>query len=138
MTLKTKLETVFGDDERAVSPVIGVILMVAITVILAAVIATFVTGLGQDVGGEINAGATIQADASNEEITVTWSSSGTANEVEVEVDGTGTQTLSQVGDSYTYDGSTTPALSDGTDYKVTVTAIKGDKRTVVTTKEVSV
>ena len=33
-------------DERAVSPVIGVILMVAITVILAAVIATFVFGLG--------------------------------------------------------------------------------------------
>ena len=39
-----------GDDERAVSPVIGVILMVAITVILAAVIATFVLGLGEQVG----------------------------------------------------------------------------------------
>jgi flagellin-like protein len=34
------------DDENAVSPVIGVILMVAITVILAAVIASFVLGLG--------------------------------------------------------------------------------------------
>ena len=34
------------DGERAVSPVIGVILMVAITVILAAVIASFVLGLG--------------------------------------------------------------------------------------------
>jgi len=33
-------------DERAVSPVIGVILMVAITVILAAVIASFVFGMG--------------------------------------------------------------------------------------------
>jgi len=33
-------------DDDAVSPVIGVILMVAITVILAAVIATFVLGLG--------------------------------------------------------------------------------------------
>ena len=33
-------------DEKGVSPVIGVILMVAITVILAAVIATFVFGLG--------------------------------------------------------------------------------------------
>lgn len=33
-------------DEKAVSPVIGVILMVAITVILAAVIASFVFGLG--------------------------------------------------------------------------------------------
>ena len=37
-------------DEKAVSPVIGVILMVAITVILAAVIGTFVLGLGQQVG----------------------------------------------------------------------------------------
>ncbi|MBV0923281.1 type IV pilin N-terminal domain-containing protein [Halomicroarcula limicola] len=34
------------DDDDAVSPVIGVILMVAITVILAAVIASFVLGLG--------------------------------------------------------------------------------------------
>lgn len=37
------------NDERAVSPVIGVILMVAITVILAAVIGTFVLGLGDQV-----------------------------------------------------------------------------------------
>ncbi|WP_299331325.1 type IV pilin N-terminal domain-containing protein [Haloplanus sp.] len=36
-------------DDRAVSPVIGVILMVAITVILAAVIGTFVLGLGNQV-----------------------------------------------------------------------------------------
>ncbi len=38
--------TQFRDDDRGVSPVIGVILMVAITVILAAVIGTFVLGLG--------------------------------------------------------------------------------------------
>lgn len=36
----------FTKNERGVSPVIGVILMVAITVILAAVIASFVFGLG--------------------------------------------------------------------------------------------
>ena len=36
----------FGIDEEAVSPVIGVILMVAITVILAAVIAAFVFNMG--------------------------------------------------------------------------------------------
>lgn len=40
-----ELKNLFS-DERAVSPVIGVILMVAITVILAAVIGTFVLGLG--------------------------------------------------------------------------------------------
>jgi len=37
---------IFRKNEDAVSPVIGVILMVAITVILAAVIAAFVFGLG--------------------------------------------------------------------------------------------
>ena len=36
----------FSNDEDAVSPVIGVILMVAITVILAAIIATFVFNMG--------------------------------------------------------------------------------------------
>jgi flagellin-like protein len=46
--IQTLRETVSGDD-RGVSPVIGVILMVAITVILAAVIATFVLGLGEQV-----------------------------------------------------------------------------------------
>ena len=46
-----KITELFTDDEseRAVSPVIGVILMVAITVILAAVIGTFVLGLGDQV-----------------------------------------------------------------------------------------
>jgi flagellin-like protein len=45
------IKDLFGaeENERAVSPVIGVILMVAITVILAAVIGTFVLGLGDQV-----------------------------------------------------------------------------------------
>jgi flagellin-like protein len=43
-----QLKELLADDD-AVSPVIGVILMVAITVILAAVIGTFVLGLGDQV-----------------------------------------------------------------------------------------
>ena len=43
-------------DDSAVSPVIGVILMVAITVILAAVIGTFVLGLGDQVQETPSAG----------------------------------------------------------------------------------
>ena len=54
-------------DERGVSPVIGVILMVAITVILAAVIAAFVLDLGQSVDGEATAGVEID----NDTVTVT-------------------------------------------------------------------
>jgi flagellin-like protein len=46
MQIKQKLKEFVTGDERGVSPVIGVILMVAITVILAAVIGTFVLGLG--------------------------------------------------------------------------------------------
>ena len=43
-----QLKQLVADDD-AVSPVIGVILMVAITVILAAVIGTFVLGLGENI-----------------------------------------------------------------------------------------
>ena len=39
---------ILRSDDQGVSPVIGVILMVAITVILAAIIGTFVLGLGQN------------------------------------------------------------------------------------------
>ena len=46
-----EFKKLIGDD-RAVSPVIGVILMVAITVILAAVIGTFVLGLSDQVGSD--------------------------------------------------------------------------------------
>jgi len=49
-----KLKQFFTDDD-AVSPVIGVILMVAITVILAAVIASFVLGLGDSTSTTPNA-----------------------------------------------------------------------------------
>ena len=49
--MKDKI-SLFETDDRAVSPVIGVILMVAITVILAAVIGTFVLDLGQELGDD--------------------------------------------------------------------------------------
>ena len=59
-------ELLSGED-RAVSPVIGVILMVAITVILAAVIASFVLQLG-DSTGEPAPSPTIESDYTNDEI----------------------------------------------------------------------
>jgi flagellin-like protein len=49
-----------NDDTEAVSPVIGVILMVSITVILAAVIGTFVLGLGDNVEEQPSAGVTVE------------------------------------------------------------------------------
>lgn len=51
MDLKEYRNKLVGsEEERAVSPVIGVVLMVAITVILAAVIAAFVMDMGDDLG----------------------------------------------------------------------------------------
>jgi len=57
-------------DEEAVSPVIGVILMVAITVILAAVIAAFVFGMGSSLKKTYNiAATTTQINADDIEVT---------------------------------------------------------------------
>jgi flagellin-like protein len=49
-TLRQTVRGPLSNEDRAVSPVIGVILMVAITVILAAVIGAFVLGLGDGIG----------------------------------------------------------------------------------------
>ena len=62
-----KSKTAFKNNDRGVSPVIGVILMVAITVILAAVIGTFVLGLGESVETNPTAGISID---DNETVTL--------------------------------------------------------------------
>ena len=70
MTLKNPFDE--PDDRRAVSPVIGVILMVAITVVLAAVIGTFVLGLGDQVQETApNAQFSFDYDGDNSEVTIT-------------------------------------------------------------------
>ena len=64
-----KLHELSADDD-AVSPVIGVILMVAITVILAAVIGTFVLGLGGQIQDSPNANFNFNQE-SNGNLTIT-------------------------------------------------------------------
>ena len=104
-----KLKSILSeeDDNRAVSPVIGVILMVAITVILAAVIGTFVLGLGDDIEQDVQAGATVNQDGQNTQVTVTWTSQGTAdgiavlgvaNETKYNIDSVGNKTSFTAGD----------------------------------------
>ncbi|MGQ4556322.1 type IV pilin [Halobellus sp. GM3] len=59
-------------DDSAVSPVIGVILMVAITVILAAVIGTFVLNLGQGIQQTApQASFGFDFDTDNQNVTIT-------------------------------------------------------------------
>ncbi|ELZ82518.1 flagellin-like protein [Haloferax elongans ATCC BAA-1513] len=65
----------FLTDDNAVSPVIGVILMVAITVILAAVIGTFVLGLGEQTETAPQASFSFEYDSSgNSNLTITHES----------------------------------------------------------------
>jgi len=66
-----KLQEIFTEG-RAVSPVIGVILMVAITVILAAVIGSFVLGLAGDVTENApSAQISFEYDSDAENVTLT-------------------------------------------------------------------
>lgn len=66
-------------QERAVSPVIGVILMVAITVILAAVIGTFVLGLGEEVEENVRAGVNADVENAEDNVTITVTTMGNAD-----------------------------------------------------------
>ena len=64
-----------SEEERAVSPVIGVILMVAITVILAAVIAAFVLDIGPG-DATISAAADVSQGEDSESVEVEITSGG--------------------------------------------------------------
>jgi flagellin-like protein len=94
-----KLKEFFqAEEDRAVSPVIGVILMVAITVILAAVIGTFVLGLGEEVESNPSAGVTV--DSANHDATLNSLGPNTDGIKCSSFDGTNSdKNTSQVGDT---------------------------------------
>jgi flagellin-like protein len=99
-------------EDRAVSPVIGVILMVAITVILAAVIGTFVLGLGDQVS-ESAPQASFSFDFNDSSgVNITHEGGETLEAGNINVSGDGTNTLTEVdsfgdpitaGDTASYD-----------------------------------
>ncbi|GAB3326870.1 type IV pilin N-terminal domain-containing protein [Haloplanus salinarum] len=111
-------------EDRAVSPVIGVILMVAITVILAAVIGTFVLGLGDQVSDNapqasfsFDFSATGDFDGGTDDyVNITHEGGETLDNSTISVDGDGTTTLAlndsggwgdgtiQAGDQASYNG----------------------------------
>jgi flagellin-like protein len=141
---KTGIFDIPDEDERGVSPVIGVILMVAITVILAAVIASFVLGFGSSVSQNVNAGADISVNKANAtgNADVTWISQGTADKLNITVTGdvTGNATLNNVGEVATISEDNTSSAVikptndiGGGDHEVTIVikAIKGETTTVV-------
>ncbi|WP_135828465.1 type IV pilin [Halorussus halobius] len=79
-----KLKNLRSDDS-AVSPVIGVILMVAITVILAAVIGTFVLDLGNQVQSSSPTASFSFDQHSNSSVTVTHDGGDTIPHSNIEV-----------------------------------------------------
>jgi flagellin-like protein len=112
-------------DDDAVSPVIGVILMVAITVILAAVIGTFVLGLGDQVQETApSVQFSFDYDSSNADLTVTHDGG----------DGVEAQYLSATGDINDDDGSAPDITSSGETfeqaYNAESTVTAGDSITV--------
>ncbi|WP_077152396.1 type IV pilin [Halorubrum tropicale] len=123
------IKTAFQDSERAVSPVIGVILMVAITVILAAVIGTFVLGLGDSIGNSVTAGVTVEGENTTD-ATVTLANKGTAEDVRVSFspDAGGSdanETISNVGESVSLGSdSGSPDFDEGG--SVTIIAVGPD------------
>jgi flagellin-like protein len=127
-----------SDDDRGVSPVIGVILMVAITVILAAVIASFVLGFGDSVSENVQAGADI-SQTNDGNASVTWISEG--NAAKLNVTSSGSTTFEGGGDgNLSSVGESVKIVADSeTETTITVTAIgSGGSRTVVTQEEVTV
>ncbi|MFC4437007.1 MULTISPECIES: type IV pilin [Natrialbaceae] len=147
-----------NEEERAVSPVIGVILMVAITVILAAVIAAFVLDMGGSLNEEAQAGVNLDVDSNERDIQSTWTSQGNSDEIDVTIEYTvmesGTEsdqitvkeTISSVGSSERVDWaaltddaehSEITDSTDVTDAEGTITAtasIDGGSSTVVATE----
>jgi len=99
-------ETPYSGDNRAVSPVIGVILMVAITVILAAVIGGFVLGLGGDLQSAPQAQlevGTYSAGNTNLEISHNGGDAIVAGDLTITVNGAASETLDQAGAGYDAD-----------------------------------
>jgi len=118
------------DEERAVSPVIGVILMVAITVILAAVIGAFVLQLGDSVS-QTAPQASIgvdDTDVSSNSIVLRHSGGDT-----IEWDETNLIVEKEDGDSVAWDGSASGAFETADEVNVsTQNASKSDNATIKT------
>ncbi|WP_265109751.1 type IV pilin N-terminal domain-containing protein [Halosolutus halophilus] len=129
-----------NEEERAVSPVIGVILMVAITVILAAVIAAFVLDLGSGLENQAQAGVSI-SDDETAEVTVTVESLANADKVEIRNSagneiGTnpGDGTINSVGGSLTVDSNGNGDVNAGAgDYSVVALYENGEGANTVAT-----
>jgi flagellin-like protein len=101
-------------DDDAVSPVIGVILMVAITVILAAVIASFVLGLGDQTQTSPTAKFNFDYADSDSELQITHDSGENVKFNEAYIRGETTDGAGDLGSSWKAAGAATSAKISST------------------------
>lgn len=98
----SKANQKFVQADEAVSPVIGVILMVAITVVLAAVVFVLVSNLSGDQQDTVNASLQAEADSSTDRINIRHTSGDTLEdgvyEVSIVVNGNAPQYIACTGD----------------------------------------
>jgi FlaG/FlaF family flagellin (archaellin) len=116
--------------EDGISPTVGVIVMVAITVALGVVIGTVALDLGGSTEESVQAGVDIQQTDTGE-YQVQWQTAGNAEELQVLVNGSelDNATLSSPGESVTV------AVSDGD--TISVTGSSGDSKTQVSSTTAS-
>ncbi|MFB1066574.1 type IV pilin [Natrinema sp. H-ect4] len=139
-----------SDDERAVSPVIGVILMVAITVILAAVIAAFVLDMGGNQEEPVNAAVDTEVTDADKEVQFTVTDMGnaesfvvrgpssemTGDEIQLSgLDGTG-DTVTVAGDSSNTTSGISNNFESDAEGDFTVVGVSGDSETTVANFEI--
>lgn len=120
-----------GSDERAVSPVIGVIMMVAVTVILAAVVSMLVLGMGSDVDSNPQATFSFDHDGTNATITHEGGDTLDAGNVVIIHDGGETDWTSTDGEVTAGDSNSVSAGA-GTTVKVVWEGDNGDTATLAT------
>ncbi|UWG46972.1 Pilin/Flagellin, FlaG/FlaF family [Halanaeroarchaeum sp. HSR-CO] len=84
-----------SDEDRAVSPVIGVVLMLTATVIIGGVVASFVTGMGSGMESAPQASFDFDYDDTDKNVTITHEGGATiaADQLEVRVSGNNTDTI---------------------------------------------
>ena len=126
-----------SSKNRAVSSVIGVILMVAITVILSAVIATFVLGLGESVSSSApQATFDFEHDKTVGEVTITHAGGATLERSAVTIQGY-SGSLTDWGSTEISAGTTaTVGVSPGDEIRITWQNDAGTESATLQTYEV--
>ena len=127
------LKQLFNDDD-AVSPVIGVILMVAITVILAAVIASFVLGLGSETGPAAPQASWEFSSSSSSQFTITHKGGETVDGGALSIEGSGSSVDNPFGTGDVSSGDSTSAItsfSGGTDVSLVWTNPEDDQTQIL-------